>query len=212
MEFTELVEIIRDEPVFETGLLLSGDVKSADIRRQLSRWNQAGKIYQLRRSLYCLAPPFQKVYPHPFLVSNRMVPASYVSLQSALAYHGMIPEHVPVTTSITTNRPNHWETPLGIFDFHHIQVAFFYGYQLVDLGEKQQAFIATPEKALLDLVYLEPGGDTLDYLVELRLENLNRLDWQVLERLGGRIKKPKLTRAVAVIRELAGEEVELESL
>ena len=124
----------------------------------------------------------------------------------------MIPEHVPVTTSITTNRPNYWETPLGIFDFHHIQVDFFYGYQLVDLGEKQQAFIATPEKALLDLVYLEPGGDTLDYLVELRLENLNRLDWQVLESLGGRIKKPKLTRAVAVIRELAGEEVELESL
>jgi len=87
-----------------------------------------------------------------------MLPASYISLQSALAYYGMIPEHVPVTTSVTTSRPAHWETPLGIFDFRHIQVDFFDGYRLIDLSEKQQAFIARLEKALLDLVYLEPGG------------------------------------------------------
>jgi predicted transcriptional regulator of viral defense system len=112
-----------------------------------------------------------------------LIPASYVSLQSALAYYGMIPEYVPVTTSVTTSRPAHWETPLGIFDFRRIQVAFFDGYRLVDLGEKQQAFIASPEKALLDLIYLEPGGDTLDYLTELRLNNLQRLDWQLISRL-----------------------------
>ncbi len=123
------------------------------------RWRQAGKIYQLRRGLYCLAPPFQKVKPHPFLVANRLIPASYISLQSALAYYGMIPEYVPVTTSVTTSRPAHWETPLGIFDFRHIQLDFFYGYGLVELGEKQRAFIAGPEKALLDLAYLQPGGD-----------------------------------------------------
>ena len=212
MEFSELVEIIRDEPVFDTGLLLAGDANPREIRRQLSRWRQAGKIYQFRRGLYCLAPPFQKVNPHPFLVANRLIPASYVSLQSALAYYGMIPEHVPVTTSVTTSRPAHWETPLGVFDFRHIQVDFFYGYRLVDLGEKQQAFIASPEKALLDLVYLEPGGDTLDYLTELRLNNLDRLDWQFLSRLAGQIEKPKLLRALAAIRELAGEEGEFESL
>jgi predicted transcriptional regulator of viral defense system len=212
MEFPELVEIIQDEPVFDTGLLLAGDANPREIRRQLSRWRQASKIYQLRRGLYCLAPPFQKVNPHPFLVANRLIPSSYVSLQSALAYYGMIPEHVPVTTSVTTSRPAHWETPLGIFDFRHIQVDFFYGYRLADLGEKQQAFIASPEKALLDLVYLEPGGDTLDYLTELRLNNLDRLDWPFLGSLAEQIKKPKLLRALAAIRELAGEERELESL
>lgn len=212
MEFVELVEIIRDEPVFGTGLLLAGDANPREIRRQLSRWRQAGKIYQLRRGLYCLAPPFQKVNPHPFLVSNRMLSASYVSLQSALAYYGMIPEHVPVTSSVTTNRPALWETPLGIFDFRHIQVDFFYGYRLVDLGEKKQAFLASPEKALLDLVYLEPGGDTPDYLAELRLNNLDRLNWQLFEHLARQIEKPKLLRAFVAIRELAGEERELESL
>ncbi len=136
MEFAELVEIVGEEPVFETGLLIAGNANPRDIRRQLSRWTQAGKIYQLRRGLYSLAPPFQKVNPHPFLVANRMLPASYVSLQSALAYYGMIPEYVPVTTSVTTSRPDHWETPLGIYDFRHIQVDFFYGYRLEDIGEE----------------------------------------------------------------------------
>jgi predicted transcriptional regulator of viral defense system len=211
MEFNELVEIIGSELVFETGLLLSGDANTKEIRRQLSRWKRAGKIYQLRRGLYCLAPPFQKVTPHPFLVANRMVPASYVSLQSALAYFGMIPEYVPITTSVTTGRPAHWETPLGNFDFRHVQVDFFYGYHMTDLSEKQQAFIARPEKALLDLIYLQAGSDSLEYLVELRLGNLNRLDWEALERLARRIEKPKLTRAVELICQLAGEE-EFETL
>ena len=212
MEFTELLQIVQDEPVFETGLLLSGDVHPGEIYRQLSRWRQTGKIYQLRRGLYCLAPPFQKVTPHPFLVANRLLPRSYVSLQSALAFYGMIPEYVPVTTSVTTGRPSHWVTPLGPFDFRHIQVDFFDGYRFMDLGENQRTFIATPEKALLDLVYLEPGGDEPDYLAELRLNNLGRLDWQLLERLARKLEKPKLMRAVAVIRELAKEEAEFESL
>jgi predicted transcriptional regulator of viral defense system len=212
MEFAELVEIIGAEPVFETGLLVAGNANPREIRRQLSRWRQAGKIHQLRRGLYCLAPPFQKESPHPFLVANRMLPASYVSLQSALTYFGMIPEYVPVTTSVTTRRPARWETPLGIFDFRHIQVDFFDGYHLVDLSEKQQSFIAGPEKALLDLIYLEPGGDTIDYLIELRLVNLNQLDWRLFRHLASRIEKPKLLRAIAVLQKLAGVEEEYESL
>jgi predicted transcriptional regulator of viral defense system len=212
MEFTDFVEIVSEEPVFETGLLVAGNANPREIHRQLSRWRQAGKIYQLRRGLYCLAPPFQKVIPHPFLVANRMLPASYVSLQSALAYHGMIPEYVPVTTSVTTGRPTSWETRLGVFDFRHIQVDFFDGYRLVDLSGRQQAFIAIPEKALLDLIYLEPGGETVDYLVELRLSNLDQLDWQLLRHLTQRIEKPKLLRAVAALQKLAGVEEEYESL
>jgi predicted transcriptional regulator of viral defense system len=212
MEFQNLLEIVQDEPVFDTGLLLAGDANPREIRRQLSRWSKAGKIYQLRRGLYSLAPPFQKIPPHPFLVANRLLSASYVSLQSALAYYGMIPEHVPVTTSITTSRPARWETPLGIYDFRHIQVPFFDGFLRVDLPEKQQAFIATPEKALLDLIYLEPTEETLDYLAELRLSNLDQLDWPLLERLARKIEKPKLLRAVATIQVLAQEEGGYESL
>ena len=212
MEYSELLEIVQDEPVFDTGLLLAGDVDARDIRRQLSRWKKAGRIYQLRRGLYSLAPPFQKIKPHPFLIANRLLSASYVSLQSALAYYGMIPEHVPVTTSVTTGRPVEWRTPLGIFDFRHIQLDFFEGFKWVDLGEKQRAFIASPEKALLDLVYLEAGGDTQDYLSELRLSNLKRLDWAYLEHLARNIDKPKLLRAVDVTQTLAIAEKEFVDL
>ena len=60
MEFTYLLEIVGDEPVFGTALLLAGDVDADDVRRQLSRWVSAGRLYQLRRGLYALAPPFQR--------------------------------------------------------------------------------------------------------------------------------------------------------
>src|SRR3989304_4643313 len=99
MEFAELVEIVGEEPIFESSLLLAGEAKPGLIQKQLSRWKETGKIYQLRRGLYTLAPPFRKVNPHPFVLANRRVPASYVSLQWALAYYGRTPEHARVTTS-----------------------------------------------------------------------------------------------------------------
>jgi len=206
MKFEKLVEIVGDEPVFETGLLLAGDVDPAEVHRQLSRWTADGKLYQLRRGLYALAPPYQKVKPHPFLIANRMVRGSYVSLQSALAHYGLIPEYVPVTTSVTTVRPARWNTPLGSFEYRRLRSALFYGYRLVKLDGRQAAFIATPEKALLDLIYLQPGGDTPAYLQELRLQNLERLDLDTLRDQVGRARSPKLERAVAPVVAMAQAE------
>lgn len=207
MEFGRLLEIVGDEPVFDTGLLLAGDVAPADVRRQLSRWMKAGRLYQLRRGLYALAPPFQKIKPHPFLIANRMVRASYVSCQSALAYYGLIPEHVPVTTSVTTARPASWDTPVGVYEFRHIKTDLFHGYRLIELGQEQRAFVASPEKALLDLVYLQPGGDTPGYLQELRLQNLNHLDLNALQRQAELACSPKLQRAAVLVAQLARSEV-----
>jgi len=67
MKFESLLSLVEDQPLFETGLLLAGDVDPDDIRRQLSRWVKAGKIRQLRRGLYMLESPYQSVAPHPFL-------------------------------------------------------------------------------------------------------------------------------------------------
>lgn len=208
MEFTRLIEIVDDEPVFETGLLLAGEVDPADVRRQLSRWVKAGRLYQLRRGLYALAPPFQKARPHPFVIANRMARGSYVSLQSALAHYGLIPEVVPVVTSVTTARPGRWETPLGTYEFRHVKAELFFGYHRVDVSPGQWAFIATPEKALLDLTYLHPGGDSPAYLRELRLQNLERLDLDELQRLAGRAASPKLQRVAAFVAERARAEAE----
>lgn len=212
MEFTHLLDIVGDEPVFETGLLLAGTVDSKDVRRQLSRWTKAGHLYQLRRGLYALAPPFQKVKPHPFVVANRVMRSSYVSLQSALGYYGLIPDVVPVTTSITTNRPGQWQTPLGVYTFRHIKTEWFVGYRLVDLGDNQQAFVATPEKALLDLVHLQPGGDSVEYLQELRLQGMERLDLEKLHHRAELASSPKLRRAAASAIKLAQAEKAYETL
>jgi len=208
MKFEELLEIVGEEALFETGLLLAGDVDVADVRVQLSRWTAAGRIIQLRRGLYALAPPYQVVAPHPFLVANRLLQPSYVSVQAALAHYGLIPEYVAVVTSVTTRRPGTWETALGRYTFRSLKQNRFFGYRQVEVAEGQQAFVATPEKALLDLVYLEPGADDPEYLAELRLQNLERLD---LDRLGAQAERadsPKLARAAEVIAEMVAEEGE----
>src|ERR1700712_683451 len=149
MKFEELLEIVDSEPLFETGFLLAGDVDPAEIHGQLSRWVRAGRLDQIRRGLYALAPPFQRLRPHPFLVANRLVPGSYVSLQSALAHASLIPESVPVTTSVSAGRPGRWDTPLGTYVFRHIQPDFLTGFRRTPVVGRMEALLATPEKALL---------------------------------------------------------------
>lgn len=206
MKFEELLTLAGQEPIFETSLLLAGDVDPADMQRQLSRWVKAGRLLQIRRGLYTLAPPFQKTGPHPFLLANALVPGSYISLQSALAHASLIPEYVPVTTSVTLGRPGRWDTPLGSHVYRHLQGQFFTGFESTELGGGQSAFLAHPEKALLDLVYLEPEADSAEYLAELRLQNLETLDLAELRRLAELAGKPKLLRAARRIAELAAVE------
>lgn len=206
MKLERLLEIVGDEPVFEAGLLLAGDVDPGDVRRQLSRWVDAGRLHQLRRGLYALAPPYRRVHPHPFLVANLLVRGSYVSLQSALAHYNLIPEHVPVTTSVTPGRPYEWNTPLGSYLFRHLRKDLLTGYRRTLLAGGQEAFVATPEKALLDLLYLEPNADTEEYLSELRLQHLDVLDLGELRRLAERFGKPKLLRAAERVTRMAEAE------
>ena len=217
MEFERLLELVGEEPVFETSLLLAGKVNPDIVRLQLTRWTKNGRIFQLRRGLYAIAPPYQKIKPHPFLIANHMRRASYVSGQSALAFYGLIPDIVQVTLSVTAGRPERLETPLGVFEFRHVKPELLRGYRMTALnGSKipgQQALVAIPEKALLDLVYLQPGGDQPAYLGELRLQNLERLDLDVLLRQGETFDTPKLRRAVDTIIHLAqSENQEYESL
>ncbi len=199
MTFEQLLRIVGDEPLFETGFLLAGDEDPATLRVQLSRWVKAGKLFRLRRGLYMLAPPYQGVAPHPFLVANRLVRPSYVSLEAALAYYGLIPEAVYTVTSVTTGRPGRRETPLGAFTYRHVRPRFFFGYRLEEVVPGQRAFLASPEKALLDVVYLQPESDLEAYLEELRLQNLERLDPRRLRHLAERIDSAKLRRVVDII-------------
>ena len=207
MKLEELRALVADEPVFASALLLAGDVSSAQVRLQLSRWVKTGQLLQLRRGLYALAPTWRKVEPHPFLVANRLQRGSYVSLQSALAFHGVIPEHVPVVTSVGQGRPETVHNPLGAFQFNHLTGTLFFGYSRMEVAARQFAFVASPEKALLDLIHLTPGADSQDYLRELRLQNSEAMDVSTLDELARRSGKAKLLRAARLVqRQLSAEE------
>ncbi len=208
MKWEELLTTVGDEPVFTSSLLMTGSISPADNRRQLSRWVRAGRIIRLRRGIYLLAPPYRKIEPHPFLLANAMKAASYVSLQSALAYYGMIPEYTPVTTSVTTGRPENIGTASGTFYFSHIKKSWFSGYRQVEVMPGQSAFLANPEKCLLDLVYLTPGGDKMGYLRGLRLQNLDQINLVELSRIAEASGRPKLIRAAEHIERLTAEERE----
>ena len=205
MEFEKLLKIVGDEPVFESSFLLAGDVRTEYIRLQLDRWIKAGKIHQLRRGIYLLAAPYQKKKPHPFLVANRLQKPSYVSMQSALSFYGMIPDIVNETVSVTPVRNERLNTHLGVFEFRHINKNYFGGYHLLDIAG-QKAFVATPEKAILDLIYLQPGGDTPAFISELRLQNLENLNIEELRKQGKLFDKPKIHRAIRMIELLVKEE------
>jgi len=206
MKLQDLLRLVGEEPVFASSLLLAGAVSPAATQLQLGRWVKAGKLTQLRRGWYALAEPYAKASPHPFLVANRICRPSYVSLQSALAWHGLIPEYVPVVTSVTTGRPRQWRTALGDYLYRHVKTAAFCGYRRVEVQPGGFAFVASPEKCLLDLIHLTPGADAWPYLRELRLQNLTTLDAAAMTQLAHDWGSPKLQRAAARLRELREQE------
>jgi predicted transcriptional regulator of viral defense system len=199
MKWESLLILVADEAVFPSGLLLSGNESVRQVRLQLSRWVKAGRLLRLRRGLYALAPTWRKVEPHPFLIANRLQRGSYVSLQAALAWHGVIPEHVPVVTSVGPGRPETVRNPLGTYQFNHLADGLLFGYSRVEVAPRQFAFVASPEKALLDLVHLTPGADSSGYLGELRLQNLAAIHMPTLTELAQRSGKPKLVRAAQLV-------------
>ena len=200
MKFEELLSIVEDEPVFETGWLTTGRPHDPGLAAQLSRWTRSGRLHQLRRGLYALAPPYRKVVPDPFLIANRLMPGSYVSTHSALAFAGAIPEHVPVTTSCGPGRPNTRATPLGRHIFQHLRPEMLWlsangapGYRQVELARGQRALVATPEKAFLDLAYLTPNAGNPRWIDEMRL-NYEVMEPEFLLALARVAGSPKLLR------------------
>lgn len=204
MRWQQLQRIIQGQPLFETALLLTGDLTRHQVQRQLSDWTRAEKVIQLRRGLYAL--PHRNM--HPFVVANHLVPGSYVSLHMALAHYHLIPEHVAVVTSVTTQRPGRYRNRFGRFSYRHISPALFFGIEYRLLVDDEYAFVAMPEKALLDLIHFRPQGDSVAYIESLRLQNLEIVDIERLHRFAERSGKPKLKRAASLIEAIVRRESE----
>jgi hypothetical protein len=116
----------------------------------------------------------------------------------------MIPEHVPATTSITTSRPKKIETPFGLFLYRHIKKKYFGGYSTIKTASGEKILCATPEKALLDLIYLTPSSDSSEYIKELRLQHTDVLDEQRLDTETERFSSKKICRATTFLKQYFG--------
>jgi hypothetical protein len=132
-----------------------------------------------------------------------------VSLETALADYGLIPEAVFSTTAVTTGRQGSRQTLFGTFVYQHIRPQLFWGYESVSIGEGRVAFVATPEKALLDMAYLRTQSDDAGFARELRLQRLETIDAERLLRFAQRFGSKKVLRFahnVAALRESEREE------
>jgi predicted transcriptional regulator of viral defense system len=130
------------------------DISTASASKTLSRLAEAKHIYYLTRGLWgfpenldILAIPRYLTAPFP----------SYVSLQSALYYHGMISQLPKIIYAVSLARTRQFETSLGMVSVHHAQPDFFFGFE--DKGNG--VYMAEPEKALLDIFYLSQAKTKL---------------------------------------------------
>lgn len=206
MRYAQLLDIVGEEAVFETPLLTAGKVSPYQAQRRLTDWSKSGKVKPLRRGLYVLPRSVRTVEPHPFVIANRLVAGSYVSLEMALSYYSLIPEHVAVITSVTTGRPGKWQNEFGRFYYRHIHPRYFFGMEYRLITNNQYAYVAYPEKALLDFIYLRKSGDSADFIQSLRLQNLDQLDLDRLWQFTHRFNRPKLYRAVTIVVQLVETE------
>ena len=203
MEFPGLVQIVADLHCFTPGMVTSGEQLDR-IRVKLSRWVRSGRLVRLHKGWYTLASPYRRVTLDLFVVACAIKPGTYVSLQSALSYHGMIPEHVPETTCVTTGRPLTIETPFGRLKYRHIKREAFWGYE-ENRQDSQSAFVAKAEKALLDLIYLTPDAASRNYIDELRLGRLDDLDIGLVTNMAQRFGNPRLYDVAQILSELKTE-------
>ena len=181
------------------------------IRKQLAAWAKKGWLVRVRRGVYIVPPSFG-LRPHPFLLANHLVQPSYVSLHTALDLYGMIPERVYTVTSVVPSpgRPQRWSTPVGDFEYRRVKREFFFGFHEVPVAPGVLVQMATPEKALLDLVYLEaPADDVEGYLDSLRLALLDeQIQPDRLEDFAQRMDLPRIRKAVRWILQARQKEME----
>ncbi len=124
----------------------------------VNRAMQHGELLQLRRGLYLLAPNLQNSLSHPYVLAQALQPGSYISMETALSFHGWIPESVPTTLSVLPGRRQFVvdHPVLGLYRFYPLALHCGQFLQAIDryTFSGQTALVAQPLRALLDMVCL----------------------------------------------------------
>lgn len=154
MTYNRFYQKLKDYPLFSTGdlkMILGSDFTSSTVIN-LQNWEKKGLVIQLRRGLYLLN--WDKDDVKPDILASRLYEPSYISLEYALSYYGIIPEAVFTITSVSTRKTAEFRVEgIGNYSFQQIKPLAFGGYtNYLENGISYQ--LAEPEKALLDFFYL----------------------------------------------------------
>lgn len=156
--------------------------------RRLRALDDAGLVRRLRRGLWALDPNVEPFVVAPFLTAP--FPA-YVSFWSALSRHDMI-DQIPRQTSIASlDRARRIETTLGTYAIHHLAPELFDGYR----GSEESGYLAQPEKAVFDTVYIRAAAGSQAFFPELSFPA--NFDSAELEKWTGRISGQRLKTLVS---------------
>jgi len=152
-------------------------------KNNLTRWSKQNLLVKMRNSWYSF-PEYLKTPNFQFFASNKIYAPSYISLHSALSFYGIIPEAVIQTTAVSSMKKANFENKFGTFTYQKILPELMFGYEKKTFLNKHSLIIATPEKAILDLLYLYPIYNSEQEINELRFDeefmhedlNLDRLN------------------------------------
>lgn len=176
------------------------------VRNQLSRWVKKGLILSLRKGLYAFSNEDSGAKAGILYLANRLYEPSYVSLEYALSLYELIPEYVPVVTSVTTRKTLTIKNQLGQFTYQHVTPRAFRGFQQKKMEGESVVLMAEPEKAVLDFLYLNMRQFSRDFEGVLtdsyRFENLNSLKVPRIDELARHFNNLKLLRLAHQLKEL----------
>jgi predicted transcriptional regulator of viral defense system len=143
-------------PVFDTADAAARlGIGAAHASTVLTRLAAARHVVRLRRGVWAFRERVDPLALPEYLTAPL---PSYVSLQSALYLHGMIDQVPVVTSAISLARTRRFTTPLGTVSIHHVGPGFFFGFEHAGTSGGR---LATPEKALVDYLYLAPARSRL---------------------------------------------------
>ena len=175
MEYLSFRQQFFDAGIFTVGQV-NAVMKPFD-KNNLGRWTKRGLLVRLKNGMYAF-PEWLQRPGFGMFAANKMYKPSYISLHSALAFYDMIPETVVQLTSVTSLKTWDTENAAGQFSYRNVHPRMMFGYDIkaADAQLSGQAglppiFIATPEKALLDLLYLNREYKSEEDMEELRLDD-----------------------------------------
>ena len=156
-EFRDLIQPFAEEPLNRQVILdLLKDYKRPNDK--IHELIKSGDLIQVRRGLYVPGPNLKIEKPNNFLIANHLRGPSYVSMETALSYWGLIPERVYEIASVTIKPAIVYKTPVAQFRYYHSETPYYtFGIMGLKITNRQRVLIATPEKALCDKIVMTSG-------------------------------------------------------